>query len=188
VKVDQAGSNWGVYVEFWDKASSLAPAALAPASVAIGGGMSDQIEMARGIVHDLRWQILGIGVLSTVLTFGWIPLLVWLYFRSKNRHGQRLHQLQMAMVAKGMSPVVEVPKRPPARTGKGLVILGFLLALAGLGLTIAEVADSGLANAGFELAIMLAGIALLVAAEYLRRTAERGNREEEPPARPNDAS
>jgi hypothetical protein len=187
VKVDQAGANWGVYVELWDKASSLAPA-----SVAIGGGMSDtdlalQIEMVRGIIRDLRWPIVGIGVLSTALMFGWIPLLIWLYFRSKNRNEQRVHELQLAMVERGMSPAIETQK-PRRQSGRWLFVWGLVLTFAGAGLFAAEVADSGLRNAGFELAVLLAGVALVASAEYLRRTAERGNREEEPPARPNDAS
>jgi len=187
VKVDQAGSNWGVYVEFWDKASSLAPA-----SVAIGGGMSDtdlalQIEMVRGIIRDLRWPIVGIGVLSTALMFGWIPLLIWLYFRSKNRNEQRVHELQLAMVERGMSPAMETQK-PRRQSGRWLFVWGLVLTFAGAGLFAAEMADSGLRNAGFELAVMLSGVALLGAAGHLRRAAERDHREEEPPARPNDAS
>ncbi len=184
VKVDQAGANWGAYVEFSDKATSLAAVSVSES----GGGTVNVNFNASPFSPQVTWSIAAVTAVCLLFLFGWIPLVFWLYFRARNRHEQREHELWMAMVAKGMIPVVEVPKRPPARPRKGLVILGFLLALAGLGLTIAEVADSGLANAGFELAVMFAGIALVVTAEYLRRTAERDHREEEPPARPNDAA
>lgn len=177
VKVDQAGANWGAYVEFSDKATSLAP--LAPPSVPVSREVLDV--NVRGILRDAGPWIAGVAIVTTLISFGWIPLVFWLYFRFKNRHEQRMHELHLAMVEKGMSPVVETPGPRTARGGRGLIILGFLLALAGLGLTIAEVADSGLRNAGFELAVMFAGIALIIAVEYLRRTS--GPRLEEPQTR-----
>ena len=192
MKIDQAGANWGAYVE-------ISPDAVRR-RVTSNVALQEALLRARLAGNVPRVSTSGIGdFVSAATVFGWVFLGIILFFiwaivvtiliyRRRRALESEMYNLRMAAIQNGMDPRMVSPTQvtgPPRTTA--MVIYGLLLALGGLGLTIAEVAGSGLRNAGLELAIMLVGIGLVVGAEYARRTADsRRGRGHSGPGAPDD--
>ena len=184
MKVDQAGANWGAYVEFATAERrqipdnyraillqrNLAEYRDDPFLYAISSSMSGLASVAAAY----SWLFLVI-----VLIFIWAIVLTILMYRRKRAQERELYELRLAAIQNGLDPrSVTFPDevRLAAIRGAGggrsrtFVVWGLLLALGGFGLTVTEIAGSGFRNAGLEMAIMLIGVGLIIGSEYMRRT------------------
>jgi hypothetical protein len=163
MKIDQLGAGWGAYVELSDKPyrahrrynivnrNVYRPRSNGSLTDLLGGG-SWGVPIA---------VILVFGLIAVVLLIP-IPLAIVLYYRNKRNLADQQHKLFIAMVEQGMEPdpsMLDRQTEQPVRSS-GRQAWGLALFLGGLALTITEIARSGFANAGFEMAIMLVGLGL----------------------------
>ena len=137
-----------------------------------------------------------VPIVITAIIFLPIPLIIWLVMRHRREIARDQHELRLAMVQQGTyDPALFAPQsrampktkdRTPRTTA--MVIWGLVLSLAGAALLVAEVAQGmaihgflngigrGLGNSGFELLLLTVGVALILAAEYVKRENRgRGN-------------
>ena len=160
-KVDQAHGGWGGYVE-----------------VADTPGQPDQYTLTRRrdfMVGDKWLSGLGlpedaIAIVAIITIFG-VPILVlvliaWFWMRHTTERERHRKETILALTKHGTDPDLIQPALQTAESSgsrrAGMLVWGLVLALGGFGLTVAEVARAGFGNAGFELFVMLAGVALLI--------------------------
>ena len=128
-------------------------------------------------------------IFITAIVFLPIPVIVWLVMRHRREIARDQHELRLAMVQQGTyDPALFAPpsRQMPRSKDKtprttAMVIWGLILSLAGAALLVAEVAHSmaihgflnglgrGLGDSGFELLLLTVGVALILAAEYVKR-------------------
>jgi len=114
-----------------------------------------------------------IPIFGIVFSFSSIVLIVFFIGRHRRATAHEEYELRRAMVEKGVfDPAMVAPRTQKAPRTARMMIWGLVLSLGGLGLTIAGVLEDGIEESGFELAVMLTGVALIIAAQYLTRQAK----------------
>jgi hypothetical protein len=158
MKIDQAGANWGAYCEVSDSPN-------------YNYGHDGHFGSRNGRLIDANWfRPMGISgaafaILVLLIIFGLptagIFLVAWLFYRYRSERDRREWEARLTQ----QNGTVSVPPLQPTkkrRSTNGLLVWGVVLSLAGFGLTIGELANAGLGNAGMEMAIMFVGLGLLV--------------------------
>jgi hypothetical protein len=126
-------------------------------------------------------QMKVLGIFALILIFGLpvsgLVLIAWFLSRHATERDQLRNEAIKVMADKGLDPQqVESALRTEPPSGKPrrdmMIAWSLVLALGGFGLTVAEIAHAGLGNAGFELFVMLAGVALLISTRLIHGDSE----------------
>ena len=179
VKVDQAGANWGAYVEFSETSQSLRHAIRFPnVRFPIPSSPSLSERTLSEIMDKITWVIWSVAI-AGLLLLGLPFILFWLILRHRWERQRREYEMQIAVLSRGAEPPLPESPAPVRHNRTTMFIWGIVLTLGGFGLTITEIANSGFGNAGLELAIMLVGAGLLIAHGQLKQREPPSESEDE---------
>jgi len=147
-RVDQDNNDWGAYFEVSDT--------------------FEPPDRRRYPIRNMPEEAIAIVAILTL--FGGpivgLVLIVWIWMRHSTDRELHRKEIILALTKTEVDPDVIRPALQAPASKKlhrmGMFVWGLVLALGGLGLTVVEIAHSGLGNAGFELFVMLSGVGLLI--------------------------
>ncbi|OQB36858.1 MAG: hypothetical protein BWY06_02653 [Candidatus Latescibacteria bacterium ADurb.Bin168] len=123
-----------------------------------------------------------VEIIVPVAFFAACVLALFFLMRWRMHQSKLVHEQRLAMIAQGIVPPdMTTQPKPAAPRVQKMVIWGWIMALGGVGLSIAKVLEEGWSQIGWGLVIMLVGVGLLMAARYIGGQPVTGPKEGETP-------
>ncbi len=109
-----------------------------------------------------------VEIIVPVAFFAACVLALFFLMRWRIHQSKLVHEQRLAMIAQGIVPPdMATQPKPAAPRVQKMIIWGWIMALGGVGLSIANVLEDGWSEIGWGLVIMLVGVGLLMAARYI---------------------
>lgn len=123
-----------------------------------------------------------VEIIVPVAFFAACVLALFFLMRWRMHQSKLVHEQRLAMIAQGIVPPdMTTQPKPAAPRVQKMIIWGWIMALGGVGLSIANVLEDGWSEIGWGLVIMLVGVGLLMAARYIGGQPVTGLKEGETP-------
>lgn len=123
-----------------------------------------------------------VEIIVPVAFFAACVLALFFLMRWRIHQSKLVHEQRLAMIAQGIVPPdMTTQPKPAAPRVQKMIIWGWIMALGGVGLSIANVLEDGWSEIGWGVVIMLVGVGLLMAARYIGGQPVTGPKEGELP-------
>jgi hypothetical protein len=109
-----------------------------------------------------------VEVVVPIAFFSAVVLALFFWLRWRMKQSQFVHEQRLAMIAQGIVPPdMSTQPKPAAPRVQKMIVWGWIMALGGVGLSIANVLEDGISEIGWGLVFALVGVGLLMAARYI---------------------
>ncbi len=114
-----------------------------------------------------------VPIVAILMAFGTPVLIVLLVLRYRRNANKQRHQERMAMIEKGIyDPALadEPTAKERVPSAQRMAVWGMILGFSGVGLSLMNILEDGIREAGLGIVIAMIGAALFAAARYVAQT------------------